>query len=106
MQNVLTGIRLTVPYVGILDTSVDAFTRCETEVLNFLVPFVNWMTLDNNGFVPASTSSLSSNQTSLTPQQQQMIANNEFVVIPSPCQSLSFTLPQFKYAGPAACPKK
>jgi hypothetical protein len=105
LQNNLTAIHLQVPYVSLLDTNINAFTRCRNEIRDFLIPFVNWMTLNNNGFTPASAATLSSNssQASLSQLQQQMITNNQLLPAPPSCPVLSFTKALFVYSSPHAC---
>lgn len=41
-QGVVTTIHVTVPYTGIMDTTIETFTECRAEIRSFLFPFTNW----------------------------------------------------------------
>jgi hypothetical protein len=98
---VLTSIKITIQFAGILQTNVEAYAKCREEIRDFLIPFVNWMTLNNNGYVPASAATLSSSssQAALSQQQKNLIANRQLVAAPTPCPAISFTVAKFTYTS-------
>jgi hypothetical protein len=98
-QSIVTGVRITVPYVGHFNTTGETFGRCLDEIREFLVPFVNWIQLNNTGYSPITESSPAS-----IPQQQQLLLNNnQLITTPSSCPSMSFVSPRFFYTSPNFC---
>jgi hypothetical protein len=98
-QNNLTAIKITIQFAGLMQTYAEAYAKCRQEIRDFLIPFVNWMTLSNNGYVPASAATLSSSssQATLSQQQKNLIANKQLVAVPTRCPALSFTTANFNY---------
>ena len=42
VQGVVSAVNVSVPYVGVIHTTVEAFARCRAEVRAHLRPFVSW----------------------------------------------------------------
>lgn len=98
-QNILTAVHIKIQFAGILDTNAEAYALCRGEIRDFLLPFVNWMTLSNNGYVPATAASLSSSsQAALSQIQKDLLANKQFVAAPASCPALSFSTDRFTYS--------
>ena len=89
-----------------MDTGVDSFERCRREIRDFLVPFVDWMLLDANGWTPGSVSTLSGHLATLTDGQRQLITDRQLIAAPSSssaCPDLSFVRPSFIVSQPNVC---
>ena len=42
MQGVVTSVHVTVPYVGVIHTTAEAYARCRAEIRAYMRPFINW----------------------------------------------------------------
>jgi len=42
MQGVVTSVHVSVPYVGVIHTTAEAYAKCRADIRTYMRPFINW----------------------------------------------------------------